>query len=156
MKKILLLFASLIVCLGLSAEKTTRRGLVVDRAAVEPTPVEVLYDTISPTDDAVVRSGYDKPLRSTLETFFLTNNTGRELHSICLLFVYSDLSGRKLHEEERWITCMLPAGETRAFSVRSWDRQRSFYYRRSTPPKRASGTPYDVATRLKAIVHPHD
>ncbi len=138
----------------LTAENTKRRGVRVDPAGIGQNVVSVpTCDTIAAGDDAVTRSGFDKPLRSNYETFFLTNNLDTTVTAVHLTFNYTDRQGRQLNSVTRWIDCDIPAGATRQATIRSWDRQQSFRYVRSRRPSRgATGTPFDVSTTLDSVV----
>lgn len=88
-------------------------------------------------------SGYDKPINATRETFFVSNRTDSTIVSLTITLTYTDMSGRLLHKATHTVSCDIPAGETRSAWVPAWDRQHSFYYHKSTVPRRSS-TPYDV------------
>jgi len=75
----------------LTAENTKRRGVRVDPDGIGQSVVNVpTCDTIAAGDDAVTRSGFDKPLRSNYETFFLTNNLDTTVTAVHLTFNYTD------------------------------------------------------------------
>lgn len=115
---------------------TTRK--IVDREIPAAQP-----DSI-PADTASIRfSGYDKPLRATKETVFVTNNSPRPICAVSFTSQYVDTSGRQLHLVSRKINVDIPAGETRRIDYRSWDVQNSFYYIGSRRP-RTSAIPYDI------------
>lgn len=137
-----------------TAENTKRRRVKVDPAGIAPAVATVAKtDTIAaPSDNAVSRSGYDKPLRSNKETFFLTNNLDATVEAVLITLDYLDRRGRELHSVTRWVECTLPPGATRQVVMRSWDRQQSFYYIKSHCPRRTVATPYSVSTRLDSIV----
>lgn len=141
-------------CLHLSAERTTRRGLKVNAEKIGSQ--KCLYDTL--TADSVVRqivlSGFDKPLRSNRETFFVINHTDCRIISLTVEFSYLTLDGRMLHSRIVRVGCDVPAGETRQVSCRSWDLQQSFYYSLSQRPRRSAGTPFEVKSRVVSVVTP--
>jgi hypothetical protein len=89
-------------------------------------------------------TGYDKPLNSDTETFFVTNNTDCDLTTISIEIEYLTLDSRQLHKRFERIKCDIPAGETRKIDIRTWDRQHSFYYHLSTRPRRQA-TPYTIS-----------
>lgn len=92
----------------------------------------------------VVFTGYDKKRSSERESFFITNNTDRELTAVSLYIIYYATDGRQLHKKYVKINCSIPAGETQKTDIRSWDTQKSFYYVKSeTNPRK--GTPYTVS-----------
>lgn len=93
--------------------------------------------------DQVMLSGYDKPRRSAVETFFITNNTDRPMTGLNLYIEYLTPDGRQLHKRYVRLICDIPPGETRLAEVSSWDRQKSFYFEKSETPK-SGGSPYTV------------
>lgn len=124
-----------------------RRG---DRASSARVPAAVL-DTVAACDSAVVFSGYDKPLRSTRESMFLTNRTGRHLWRIAFTLAYYDMSGRLIHKISRNVSADVPSGESRQLTFPSWDRQQSFYFHLSRKPKTSGATPYRIAVRADTL-----
>lgn len=88
-------------------------------------------------------SGYDKPRKSAVETFFITNNTDRTMTGITLYIDYRTTDGRQLNKRFVRLVCNIPPGETRSAEVKSWDKQKAFYYEKSGPDK-TGGTPYKV------------
>lgn len=157
--------ASLTLCLtalfavsaAATIDKTTRKGLKVDASAINH-DVKTVADTLhGPITDSIYLAGYDKPLRSTRESLFVTNRSDRDIDGLVIETEYRDMAGRQLHKRTVTISCDIPAGETRRVDFRSWDRQQSFYYRLSPKPKRSQATPYDVTCRtIGVIVSNHD
>lgn len=88
-------------------------------------------------------SGYDKPRNSSVETFFITNNTDRTMSGVTMYVEYLMPDGRQLHKRFVRLVCVIPPGETRMAELQSWDKQKSFYYEGSEAPRRG-GTPYKV------------
>lgn len=117
--------------------------------------VVVVQDTIVPDAEMLKVSGYDKPLYSRRETFFVTNQYSRDISSLKIELNYYDESGRELHAVTRWVKCTLPARSTRQVYFSSWDKQFSFYYYRSAKPRRQA-TPYKVTHRILAVTMPAD
>ncbi len=133
-----------------SAQRTIRKGLKASPETVSQNAPDTLRHDLS---RRIKISGYDKPLRSALETMFVSNLTDSTMSWIQLELEYRDTHGRMLHSRTIGIDCDIPPEATRQISVRSWDRQQSFYYRRSAKPRRnASATQYDVACTVKGIV----
>lgn len=148
-----LALTALLTTLAASAVVTrTTRGKLT--RLTPPAGVELVTDTLKVvTPDSVTVSGYDKRLRSRRESFFITNHSAGTLLAVTLLIEYTDTEGRPLHNTTRRLNCNLAPGETRNFNIPTWDRQSSFYYRLSDPPKRSGGIPYDVNfTLTDAIV----
>lgn len=92
----------------------------------------------------VVFSGFDKPRNSSVETFFITNNTDRTITGINLYIEYRTLDGQQLHKRFYPLRCNIPAGETRQASLQSWDKNKSFVYIKSRDSERNPGTPFDI------------
>lgn len=113
------------------------------------------FDTITePRRDAVRFSGYEKTNQSNRETFFITNNLGADstIIAVELTLTYLDAEGKQLHERTETIRCILPAGETRAATLPSWDSNHAFHYYLSTPPSRRRSSPFSVRSRLRKII----
>lgn len=127
-------------------QRTTRKGLrPATTDAVTNGRATVSCDTVfSSATDSLRISGFDKPLRSSRESMFITNNSHSTVTKIRLAIRYSDSRGRELHSRECTVDCMIPAGATRQVTIKTWDLQQSFYYRRSARPRRADATPFDV------------
>ncbi len=95
-------------------------------------------------------SGYDKSASSAYESLCITNSSDRAISEIILDITYTDLSGRMIHRREVTQSIEIPPGETRTISFRHYDRQKTLYFKRSTPPRKG-GMPYDIKIRLKDI-----
>ncbi len=152
--KRLILFIVIFVAVVALAQNTVRRGLRVQKE-VSQTEAAVAFDTVSPVGKhAVDIKGYDKPLRSRRETFFVTNTGNRPLSRIAVTLTYTDSKGRQLHTASHNLAAVIPAGETRQVGLRSWDVQQAFYYTRSEVPVRASqATPFDVAIAVDTLFY---
>ncbi len=136
-------------------ERTTRKRLktATVTATTRQTAVTGAYDTITErADTAVSLAGYDKPLRSRNETLFVTNHTTDTITAITIRINYMDMRKRQLHSAERTVRTTIPPKSTRQISMRSWDRQQSFYYIRSAKPRSGVATPYDVSCTPVSIV----
>lgn len=149
---ILLTLLACLVCTDASAkrQRTTRNKLKVQSSTAASDTAGIYTDTIwcGKSAPGIVISGYDKPLRSTSESLFMTNNTTDTIKSIRLQMNYYDNKHRQLHSREVTLNCVIPPGETRNTYFRSWDRQHSFYYHKSARPRNAVGEPYDVKYRV--------
>lgn len=121
---------------------TTRRDLRL-RSDVKERLYNPPSDTIYSPTDSIVVAGYDKMLRSTRETFFVTNSSSRHITTVAITLVYYDMQGRMLHSRAATIHCDIPPSETRQLYLSSWDSQQLFYYYLSPAPRRAA-TPYTV------------
>lgn len=157
MKEFLSLCLVAAVVIGAGAQRTLRGKLRAAELADSPADtVRTSLDTVvvAPGEHLLDINGYDKPLRSRRETFFATNNSDRAVAAIAFTITYLDGSNRQLHAASHHSTTSIPARETRQLSLRSWDVQNAFYYRRSTVPQRADqATPYDVRISVDTIFY---
>lgn len=94
------------------------------------------------TLDQISFSGFDKPARSSSESFFITNHTDRTMSGLSLYIEYLTPDGRQLHKQFLKLDCDIPAGETRKADIKSWDTQHSFHYHLS--PAGKSSSPFTV------------
>lgn len=135
-------------------QQTGPQRLSVPAQAAVQAPVAAVYDTVACPPGAIVCSGYDKPNSATRETFFVSNHTADSLdvEGIILTFDYSDMKGRRLHSRRYTLRLHLPAGETRAADVPTWDRNRAFHYFRSEAPLRRRSSPYKVSVRVDSLI----
>ncbi len=93
--------------------------------------------------------GFDKPVESRVETFFVTNTAPYRLTRLTVRMDYFGSDGEKMHSRECVIDCDIPAGEQRQVSVPSFDRQQTYRYQHSrVPPRRAAAT---FTVRLTAV-----
>lgn len=94
---------------------------------------------------------FDKASSSDWETFFVENNTDRVLTGVSLYIMYKSMDSRQFHK--RFVVLerlAIPAGETRQVSVRSFDKQHSFYYYESSAG-RSGARPFKVAIDPVAV-----
>lgn len=145
---LILLFA---VAATAAPQRTTRKGL---RAAPGATGLHApCADTIrGACTDSITLAGYDKPLRSRHETMFVTNRSRHNITGLGLTLSYYDSHGRKLHGRSISVAVELSASDTRQIAIPSWDRQQAFYYHRSSRPRKADATPYDVRIDIDYIL----
>lgn len=138
-----------------SAQKTTRAKLkpivsqCTTRCAVDTTVIDSL------NRGAIAFSGYEKALRSTQETVFVTNRGNDTICGMMFVITYYDMAQRQLHARDIAKTDIIAPGETRQVAFKSWDPHKVFYYH-LTVPGRVSGnaTPYNVKVTPKWIVTP--
>ncbi|MCH5240606.1 MAG: hypothetical protein J1F38_10315 [Muribaculaceae bacterium] len=88
-------------------------------------------------------AGYDKEPNSDVESFILINNSENPITGYDVRIDYLDMEGRMLHSRRVKEGCYVPAGETRRFDIKSWDKQRTYYYYLGNSPRRVA-TPYQV------------
>lgn len=131
--------------------RATRTRLRPAQHEVPEAPKADTLVSLTPAEGDITLSGYDKPLRSSVESMFVTNNTADTVTALRLSCTYTDLHGRQLHSRTVDTDVELLPGSTRQITFPSWDRQHSFYYRRSQKPRRSEATPYDFRCRVTAI-----
>lgn len=150
MKKIILILVLAVCFAAVSAQRTTRTGL---HASAEPETVSMLTDTIvEPGIEMVEVKGYDKPLRSRRETFFVANPGEKAIQRVAITISYFDTSNNLLHRASHNVAVDVPAGETRIAGVRSWDVQNGFYYLNSTVShKSTTARPYTVTINVDTL-----
>lgn len=96
-------------------------------------------------------TGFDKRAEALVESFFITNTTDRRLTGLDFTLSYYTLDGRMLHSRHVEIDCDIPAGQTRKFDIKSFDRQKSFYYHKSQAPSRRRATPFRVELQIGCL-----
>lgn len=151
---VLLILAAAIV--ALTAQRTWRGSL--RQQPQPPQPADSTATMTAPmvaADSADIRcSGFEKTLRSNIESFFVTNNTDSALSRLHLTIEYLDTSDRQLHRRSEPVVADIPAGQTRRIEIRSFDRQATFYYYLSAVPRtRATATPFKVRLHVDSIAH---
>lgn len=144
----ILLASIAIVC---AADNTLRRNTRVDIAPVAGADT-IASDTVVATAGQITVSGYDKPLRSYGESFFVTNATRQRLSAVILDIQYLDLQGRQLHNRRATVAADIPAGETRRVDISSWDKRQTFYYHLGPKPRTRGVTPFTVRITPVAFV----
>lgn len=133
-------------CAVASAQRTTRPGLKISRTPV--TDVAAIGDTVMIDSTNVNISGYEKTLKSSIESAFITNLSPTEFSSITLDIQYLDMKGRQLHRRRVQVDAVFPPGETRMARFSTWDKQKVWYYYLSDPVRtRMQATPYRVVIR---------
>lgn len=148
----------LIVLFG-TAYTTSGQNTLRPKLIPEPEPecvdiTSVAVDTL-PDPSGIIVTGFDKPLRSSKETFFIVNNSEREIKGVNLLLTYSDMSGHQIHKRSEFIACSIYPGDTCYLDIPSWDRQKAFYFHRNPPYRpRTSATPFDVAIQVEYVLCP--
>ena len=150
MKRLFWIFLAAIafVC---AADNTLRRHTRVD-IAPDADADTIACDTVVTTPGQITVSGYDKPLRSYGESFFVTNATRQRLSAVVLDIQYLDLQGRQLHNRRVTVAADIPAGETRRVDISSWDKRQTFYYHLGPKPRTRGVTPFAVRIAPVAFV----
>lgn len=136
-------------CTSADAQRTTRHKLKsVPAGSLEQVSKS---DTLFTAADSTAFSfnGYEKALRSSRESFFVTNNTDSLVDRLTVELVYMDMQGRMLDRRTVDIDLEIKPGETRKADIRSWDTQKVMYYYRSPRPRGSSqATPYRLRIHL--------
>lgn len=156
MRLILTIIVALLGISGLTAQNLTRRPgrstssrPRVAPTAVVPAPADTLPAAYA---DSLSISGFEKPLRSRHETFFVTNSSGSHVGSVEVEIDYRDMQGRQLHRAVHTVYCDLPPGQTRRLQVPAMDREGLMYYRLSPVPCGARhATPFDAVIRILTL-----
>ena len=100
--------------------------------------------------DKITLSGYRKTLTDAYESFFVNNQTPFHMSNITVTFYYTNAETGQVFKECTYeVPCDIPSGQMRQLSVRSFDRQHSFYYSGGRAPRRPA-TPYTIAYSLLA------
>ncbi len=156
---ILLTVAVLLLSSNIEAKRkrTTRRNPQLRIENEDKTLCnENACDTVSFGLDSLIQiSGYEKTLRSRLESLYAANLSDcTTITSLRIKVDYLDMQARQLHSRIVDIACDIPPGERRLLSFSSWDRQFVMYYRLSAPTRTSTqATAYDVRiTPIYAIV----
>lgn len=142
---IIILIAGLWLDIATAYTHTTRRGKLILRSDYKTEmPIDLsYYDSLSV--DSLNISGYDKPLRSLRETFFVHNNYSQILTSVSISFTYRSDDGYMLHSRAINIKCHIPPSETRQLFMTAWDRQYAYYFVNTRIKPRSKGAiPYIV------------
>lgn len=149
------LCAAALTASALAPVQRTSRGRL--RPAPAPkTETPAPFDTLrSGCADAVVLTGYDKPLASAREALFVTNRLASPLVRVYLTITYLDERRRTLHARSVAVTADVPPGETRRIEFPTWDTQHTFYYRHGRVPSAQRVTPYDVSCTVDSLIIHH-
>lgn len=156
MKRAVAIILAALVALGVWSWNRPAPGKpsrVQKKPKVEQTAVAQLDTVVKP--DSVRISGFEKQLRATRETMFVTNRTQRPLEWLEIEVSYLDMKGRMLHKATHSLTVDIPPGESRLIDIPTFDRQNLFYYHRTGVSRRAlQATPFKVAVEVLRICHP--
>lgn len=156
MKSPLLLLLFCLTCVAATARppQSTSRGAlrVSPDAGIAPQATE-RHDTIHEGLDSLVSlRAYDKPLRATRETFHVTSHCSERILAMGVRIEYLSLGGSPLHAREAEVELDLEPGATTLASLRSWDRNHSYFYRLGPQPRTSGVIPYDVRITVRYVV----
>lgn len=146
---LLILLVITSVCAA-NCRRTTRRGLRPE--PVVPSEAVVEGDSVDVAEGDFTLAGFEKPLRSRRESFFVTNNTDRDIISLCVRLIYYDLDDRMLDTRTVDAAVDVAPGETSRVYIRAWDLQDVFYYYRSARPRSGVATPFKVSVTVTGAV----
>lgn len=154
MKRIfLILMITLFTASNAVSQKTTRGRLKL-RDDVRIGQAANAIDTIIPAKGDIVVSGFEKAQQSASESFFVTNHTPRTLTSITFTITYLNLRGEELHARTETVRCDIPPEMTRKVDIRSWDRQKLWYYKDSQGRHNDYCNPFDIRIRINHVISP--
>lgn len=146
--RILLISLGLLVLMG--GKPFSKPAKSLKKYDLDSREIPLRFDTLAaPAPDTIAVAGFEKTLRSSRETMYVTNHSTLPIMGIALEITYSDTDGRMLHKALHNVDADIPSGETRMISVPSFDRQAVFYYYLSPRPVRSpSATPFKAAVRI--------
>lgn len=146
---LLILLVITSVCAA-DCRRTTRRGLRPEPVVPSETVAE--GDSVDVAEGDFTVAGFEKPLRSRRESFFVTNNTDRDIISLRVRLIYYDLDDRMLDTRTVDAAVDVASGETSRVYIRAWDLQDVFYYYRSARPRSGVATPFKVSVTVTGAV----
>ena len=133
----------------LKSPQNTEKRISRPNRKIQPLDSLTLADISSKIEIA----GFEKNASSKMESFLITNNSGYAIQALELELTYSDLQGRMIHKRSLPIEVVIPQNETRSVSIKSFDQQKSLYYKKSTPP-RSGGMPFDISIKILSVSAP--
>lgn len=148
-----LFFLMVLSVLSVLAQKTTRNKLKLKEDVSFETKVDIT-DTIKPLKGDIGLFGYEKAQNSAAESFFVTNNTLRQIIALSFTISYLNSRGEKLHSRTETVKCSIPPSETRKIDIKSWDNQRLWYYLGSHSRHNDFGNPFDIRIHIEYFVSP--
>jgi len=143
--KLIITSLFIIIAMCVYSQRTTRKAL--EPKNNNTTAINKIYHIDSL---AIEICGYDKTLYSNWESFFVKNNTQDTITILNITFDYFDSHKRQLHSATVSVDCNIPPKQTRQLSIKSWDKQNSFFYYRSIKPNRTA-TSYHVSYKINYI-----
>lgn len=155
--KIITITAALLLLISISAEGQSRSAnksaKQKNRISLEMLDRQAPMNVVSENTDSLIElSGFDKPLNSNYETFFLRNNGSANLLRLWITLDYTSVDNTPLHSRKETVRTDIPADNSRQISIRTFDRQHSFYYYRSRIPRTEQGVaPFKVRITIDSI-----
>ena len=145
-----LLIATLSLAQASADTRTTRRNLHRTTSSAHTTATDI---TAAGSTDSITATHYDKALRSTRESIFLTNLHSTTVTQVTLTVTYVDSSGKMLHRREVTLECEIPPSQTRMATFTAWDKQKTFYYKGTrVTPRSPKAIPYDITIEVTSAV----
>ena len=137
MRQAFIIFSAVIALLASAKTNTTRPVAGISEKALLMKTINAENDTAS-FADKIILSGYKKTVNDAFESFFVDNQTPFLISHLTLKFQYTNaLTGQIIKEAMRQL------------SIRTFDKQHSFYYANSRKPNRPA-TPYSISYKLMA------
>ncbi|MDE6130499.1 MAG: hypothetical protein K2F74_02800 [Muribaculaceae bacterium] len=148
MRRLLAISLAILCAVSMSAQRTWR-----GRHHIKPDTYAAIQSRMTPCDSSMISAaGFEKTLRSSIESLFLSNHTADTVSRVFLHIEYLDTGGRQLHCRGEHIGIMLPPASTRRVELRSFDRQGTLYYHLSPPPRtKSTATPFMVKLRVDSL-----
>ncbi len=138
----------MVLSVAIEAQRINTRINVADSSehVIDNTKLKICLDKNS-DDSLLIKKfrffGFDKPVASSKESFFMTNASEIDIVGIEIEIEYLTTDLLSLHKRTVLIDYEIPSGETRKIDIKSWDEQESFYYCQSVRPHRQA-TPFEV------------
>lgn len=154
MNRIFLLLGIIVLAASHAMPQKTTRGRLKLRDDVKIGRIVNAIDTVIPGIGDIVVSGFEKAQHSASESFFVTNHTSRTLTSITFTITYLNLRGEVLHARTETVGCDIPPEMTRKVDIRSWDRQKLWYYKDSQARHNDYCNPFDIRVRIDYVISP--
>ncbi len=150
MKRLSLLLLCVVTLLTAAAQTTRRRNLRPRRIA----PTEAHRpDTITADSASFLVFGYEKTLRSSAESFFITNHTSDTVTTLIGQIEYLTTAGRQIHRRPFTSPVDLPPGQTRQITLPAWDKQKVWYYHLSPTPRTGTrATPFTIHLSITSYI----
>lgn len=93
--------------------------------------------------DSITFVGYEKEANANNESFLIVNNSPLSISGIEIKIIYKDLKNRMLHSRTVIHNCIVPSHETIKTYIKTWDRQKTYYYYLGNEPRKIA-TPYKI------------
>ena len=149
-----LILAVLLFTASHAVSQKTTRGRLKLRDDVRIGQTVNVADTIIPAKGEIIVSGFEKAQQSASESFFVSNHTCFTITAIGFTITYLNLRGEVLHARTESVRCDIPPEMTRKVDIRSWDRQKLWYFKDSQARHNDYCNPFDIRIRIDYVVSP--